>query len=248
MSELRQRYEQLLQRPEVRSLLNTIRYAEGTPGEAGYRTMFGGGKFDTSKGWQHPDKAITGGGYTSTAAGAYQFLTPTWQGTAKALGLPGFDPKSQDLAALYLIDKKRGALDPFLKGEKFGTVINKLAPEWASLPTSGGGSYYGQPSKKLGDLYKYYEQQKQQVAGTTQQQQTQPTPQTQPTAKQPGGLPNINIFVSGGGKQPEQKNIFQQFLEKFSRGVKARQQSSLLDNPMEMAQQITNVPRVDYFS
>jgi hypothetical protein len=116
------------------------------------------------------------------------------------------------------------------------------------LPTSAGGSYYGQPSKGLGDLYKYYEQQKQQVAGTTQQQQTQPTPQTQPTAKQPSGLPNINIFVSGGGKQPEQKNIFQQFLEKFSRGVKARQQSSLLDNPMEMAQQITNVPRVDYFS
>lgn len=247
MSELRQRYEQLLQRPEVRSLLNTIRYAEGTPGEAGYRTMFGGGKFDTSKGWKHPDKAVTGGGYTSTAAGAYQFLTPTWQGTAKALGLPGFDPKSQDLAALYLIDKKRGALDPFLKGEKFGTVINKLAPEWASLPTSGGGSYYGQPSKKLGDLYKYYEQQKQQVAGTAQQQ-TQPTPQTQPPSQQPGGLPNINIFVSGGQKQPEQKNVFEQFLEKFSRGVKAKQQSSLLDNPMEMAQQITNVPRVDYFS
>jgi len=248
MSELRQRYEQLLQRPEVRSLLNTIRYAEGTPGEAGYRTMFGGGKFDTSKGWKHPDTVVRTPGYASAAAGAYQFLPGTWQGTAKALGLPGFDPKSQDLAALYLIDKKRGALDPFLKGEKFGTVINKLAPEWSSLPTSGGGSYYGQPSKKLGDLFKYYEQQKQQVAGTTQQQQTQPTPQTQPTAKQPGGLPNINIFVSGGGKQPEQKNIFQQFLERFSRGVKAKQQSSLLDNPMEMAQQITNVPRVDYFS
>jgi lysozyme len=250
MSELRQRYEQLLQRPEVRSLLNTIRYAEGTPGEAGYQTMFGGGKFDTSKGWRHPDKAITGGGYTSTAAGAYQFLTPTWQGTAKALGLPGFDPKSQDLAALYLIDKKRGALDPFLKGEKFGTVLNKLAPEWASLPTSSGGSYYGQPSKKLGDLYNYYEQQKQKL-GQTASGQTQP--QTTPTvaqSQQPTGqtgIPNINIFVTGKGKvTTEEATNPLDFLMKFTRGARAQERSSV-PNPLELAQALVTTEPVNYF-
>jgi muramidase (phage lysozyme) len=250
MSELRQRYEQLLQRPEVRSLLNTIRYAEGTPGESGYQTMFGGGKFDTSKGWRHPDKAITGGGYTSTAAGAYQFLTPTWQGTAKALGLPGFDPKSQDLAALYLIDKKRGALDPFLKGEKFGTVLNKLAPEWASLPTSSGGSYYGQPSKKLGDLYNYYTQQKQKLgesaSSQTQPQTTSTVAQGQQPTGQPG-IPNINIFVTGKGKATaEQTTNPLDFLMKFTSGARARQSSSL-PNPLELAQALVTTEPVNYF-
>ena len=238
MSELRQRYEQLLQRPEVRSLLNTIRYAEGTPGEAGYRTMFGGGKFDTTKGWKHPDTVVRTPGYASAAAGAYQFLPGTWQGTAKALGLPGFDPKSQDLAALYLIDKKRGALDPFLKGEKFGTVINKLAPEWSSLPTSGGGSYYGQPSKKLGDLYKYYEQQKQQVATPSSQETVQKS-----TPQVPG--PNINIIVTGNQK-PKPENIFQDFLERFSRKTFAQPRSSVA-SPGELAQQILNTPTAKYF-
>ena len=157
MSDKFSRYQQLAQDPRVRGLLNTIRYAEGTSGEAGYRTMFGGGKFtDMSR---HPDQVVNSGGYKSAAAGGYQFLPSTWQGIAKQLGLKSFDPQSQDIAAVGLIDR-RGALDPFLRGEKFGTVINKLAPEWASLPTSAGGSYYGQPSKPLGELYNVYQQQK----------------------------------------------------------------------------------------
>jgi len=243
MSTPRQRYEQLLQRPEVRSLLNTIRYAEGTPGTAGYQTMFGGGKFDTSKGWRHPDKAITGGGYTSTAAGAYQFLTPTWQGVAKELGLSSFDPRSQDLGALRLIDR-RGALDPFLKGEKFGTVINKLAPEWASLPTSGGGSYYGQPSKKLGDLYNYYQQQKtgQPAAPAVAGAQPPQAPQ-----QQQKGLPNINIFIGGKKQEAGSGSTPFDFLYNFMRRGNAGPRSSL-PSPMEMAAELTNVPSVDYFN
>lgn len=252
MSSARQRYEQLLQRPEVRSLLNTIRYAEGTPGESGYRTMFGGSKFDVSKGWRHPDKVIKSGGYSSAAAGGYQYLPGTWQGAAKALGLSDFSPKSQDLGALYLIDR-RGGLDPFLKGEKFGTVINKLAPEWASLPTSSGGSYYGQPSKPLGDLYKYYEQQKQQLAGQNVpsqqqaqvQQQTQQTPQT--IAQQPG-VPTINLIINRRGReqQQEQTDPFMNFLSEFT---KARQeQISNVPSPIEIAQSITNAPRVEYLN
>ena len=207
--------------------------------------MFGGGKFDTSKGWKHPDTVVRTPGYSSAAAGAYQFLPGTWHGAQKALGLPSFDPKSQDLAALYLIDKKRQALDPFLKGEKFGTVINKLAPEWASLPTSSGGSYYGQPSKPLGDLYKYYEQQKQQVAG----QLPSPTQQssTPPTQKQQGtGLPNINIFVTGKGKVSQPTNPVE-FLMRFMRGANAKQNQSSVPNPLELAKNLTDVESVNYF-
>jgi muramidase (phage lysozyme) len=238
MSELRQRYEQLLQRPEVRSLLNTIRYAEGTPGEAGYQTMFGGGKFDTSKGWKHPDKVISSGGYDSAAAGAYQIMPGTWQGTSKALGLPDFSPKSQDLAALYLIDKKRGALNPFLKGEKFGTVLNKLAPEWAALPTSGGGSYYGQPSKKLGDLYKYYEQQKQQFGQSVASQPQQPSGPAQPQAT---GIPNINIFVTGKGEASATATNPLDFLMNY------RQKRSSVPSPIELATAMTSTEPVNYF-
>lgn len=246
MSSARQRYEQLLQRPEVRSLLNTIRYAEGTPGESGYRTMFGGSKFDVSKGWRHPDKVIKTDGYASAAAGGYQYLPGTWEGAAKALGLPDFSPKSQDLGALYLIDR-RGGLDPFLKGEKFGTVINKLAPEWASLPTSGGGSYYGQPSKPLGDLYKYYEQQKQQLAGqgVPSQQQAQVQPEQQQTVAQQSGIPTINITINRKGKgEQQQTDPVVGFLNQY---MKERQGASSISSPMELAQSFLNVPRVDYF-
>lgn len=239
MSNVRQRYEELLQRPEVRSLLNTIRYAEGTPGESGYRTMFGGSKFDTSKGWKHPDKVISSGGYNSAAAGAYQFLPGTWQGAQKALGLSGFDPKSQDLAALHLIER-RGALEPFLKGEKFGTVINKLAPEWASLPTSGGGSYYGQPSKSLGDLYKYYEQQKQQGAGQL------PSPQQQPSPQPSQQIPNINIILTGKEKPSQPQNPVD-FLMQFMRGASAKEKQSFVPSPLELAQNLTDIEPVDYF-
>lgn len=167
MSEKASRYQELLKQPQVRALLNTIRYAEGTPGPAGYQTMFGGGKFsDLSR---HPDQVVRSGGYSSAAAGAYQFLPGTWKGIAGELGLKKFGPQEQDIAALGLIER-RGALQPFLSGAKFGSVMDKLAPEWASLPTAAGQSYYGQPVKKLGDLYKYYEDQKKLAGASTQQQ------------------------------------------------------------------------------
>lgn len=240
MSDIRQRYEQLLQRPEVRSLLNTIRYAEGTPGEEGYRTMFGGGKFDVSKGWQHPDKVISRSGYNSAAAGAYQFLPGTWQGAKQALGLQSFTPKEQDLAALHLI-QQRGALEPFLKGEKFGTIINKLAPEWASLPTSSGGSYYGQPSKKLSDLYSYYEQQKQKAGtgGVASQQ-----PQQQQQQLQQAGVPNINIIIADGAKvKSASASDPLSFLLEYQKNRR-----SSIPSPMELARKMTEVESVNYFA
>ena len=236
MSTLRERYEELLGRPDIRALLNTIRYAEGTPGESGYRTMFGGGKFsDLSR---HPDKVINSGGYSSAAAGAYQFLPGTWQGAAKALGLKTFTPKEQDVAALHLI-QQRGALDPFLKGEKFGTVISKLAPEWASLPTSSGGSYYGQPSKKLGDLYNYYQQQK----GTVPSSQ----PDVAETPEKPAkSFPTVNIYLTDKQQEEESTNPVDRFLNMFMRSGKAQKRSAAFD-PMEMAQTLVETPPVKYF-
>lgn len=84
----------------LRAFLYLIRYCEGTAGENGYRTQFGGGLFDSFD--DHPRQAITrklgGKDLTSTAAGAYQFLSRTWDECAKALSLPDFSPESQDRA------------------------------------------------------------------------------------------------------------------------------------------------------
>lgn len=125
----------------VQAFLWLVRTGEGTTGPNGYRTMYGGRLFaDTT---DHPRTAITAGGWTSTAAGAYQFLSRTWDEMRAKYDLPDFGPSSQDIAAVGLI-KRRGALADVLAG-RFNTAIDKCNKEWASLP----GSPYGQPTLTL---------------------------------------------------------------------------------------------------
>ncbi len=137
----------------VAAFLRMIRYAEGTAGPDGYRTMFGGELFDTFA--DHPRRAITRllgrQTITSTAAGAYQFLSTTWDDARRALGLPDFSPESQDAAAVWLI-RRRGALADVRAG-RFDAAVAKCAREWASLP----GSPYGQPVKSLDQVRAAYE-------------------------------------------------------------------------------------------
>lgn len=141
--------------PERRALLNTIRFAEGTwtggRGD-GYRMLYGGGQFTDLA--HHPQLVVTRG-YSSAAAGAYQFLPATWSEAARRLRLPDFQPASQDQAALYLMEK-RGALSRFDRQGLSHDVLAMLAPEWASLPTLQGGSYYGQPVKGVDELRRFY--------------------------------------------------------------------------------------------
>jgi len=153
----RQFLEKFRQTPEGQRLLKTIRFAEGTAGSKGYQTMFGGGTFsDLSR---HPDRVIRSGGYSSAAAGAYQFLPGTWQGQASRLGLNRFGPAEQDVAALALARnrlKDIGGLETVRKEGLSQRVAAALAPEWASFPTESGRSYYGQPVKSLAALQQYY--------------------------------------------------------------------------------------------
>jgi muramidase (phage lysozyme) len=155
--------------PERRALLNTIRYAEGTwanGSDRGYRTMLGGGLMNNLD--RHPDKVNSAGGFSSTAAGAYQFLTTTWRSVAQAMGLKQFGPQVQDQGAMQLI-KGRGALALADQGRFTPELANKLAPEWASFPTMAGKSFYGQPVKKFGDLKRFYDNQLAQLRGATPQ-------------------------------------------------------------------------------
>ncbi len=123
--------------PNVQAFLRVIRRGEGTAGENGYRTLFGGGLFNGYA--DHPRQKISKSGYTSTAAGAYQFLSSTWDETKRVMGLPDFSPASQDRGAVGRI-VYRGALAD-VKAGRFEQAIKKVAREWASMP----GSPYGQP-------------------------------------------------------------------------------------------------------
>ncbi|MAO19105.1 MAG: hypothetical protein CMJ25_00010 [Phycisphaerae bacterium] len=121
-----------------------IRAGEGTSGENGYNTMFTGSQFtDTSK---HPRQINRSGDRASDAAGAYQFLSTTWDGAKNALGLTDFSPASQEKAGKYLAQQRGLNTDTvFTDKESFLKELDKIAPEWASMPTlATGTSYYGQ--------------------------------------------------------------------------------------------------------
>jgi lysozyme len=144
--------------PERRALLNTIRFAEGTWTENsrdGYRILFGGRMVSSLE--KHPNQIQYSVSYASAAAGAYQFLPGTWDEASKKLNLSDFGPGSQDQAALYLVER-RNALRLADSGKITPTLIAKLAPEWASLPTYSGNSFYGQPVKRYDDLRRFYEE------------------------------------------------------------------------------------------
>ena len=152
-----------LQDANVRAFLRMLRHGEGTAGEDGYRVMFGGGHLvglDGQPGTaddfaDHPRQAITrklgGTPITSTAAGAYQFLSKTWDGLVKLYGFADFSPMNQDLGAVALIAGRK-ALDDVIAG-RFEDAVRKCNREWASLP----GSPYGQPVVTMARAREEYE-------------------------------------------------------------------------------------------
>lgn len=141
-----------LANPNMRAFMRVIRAGESSQGDEAYRMIVGGGFFDSFD--DHPRRLvhIKSLGVDSTAAGAYQFLSRTWDGCVKALSLPDFSPPIQDIAAVYLV-RGRGALTDVLAGN-LEVAIAKCAREWASLP----GSPYGQPTRSMAQAKATYEQ------------------------------------------------------------------------------------------
>lgn len=127
------------------AFLMAIRMAEGTNGPNGYRTLFGGGLFESFA--DHPRRVITatlkGKVLKSSAAGAYQALSGTWDDFIRSQGPHDFSPASQDQFAVWAI-RRRGALADVRAG-RFDVAANKVRQEWASFPGAG----YGQPEKSL---------------------------------------------------------------------------------------------------
>lgn len=133
----------------LRAFLDMIAYAEGTSGPDGYRTLFGGGTFDSFA--DHPRRLFSftnskGQQLKTSAAGRYQFLARTWDELRNKLGLHDFGPDNQDLGAIELI-RQRGALADAQSG-RLVEAVRKCSPVWASLPGAG----YNQPERKINQL------------------------------------------------------------------------------------------------
>lgn len=129
--------------PNVRAFLLMIRRGEGTAGSDGYHMLFGGALFtDLSA---HPHQTVLLSGYASSAAGAYQFLSRTWDHLVEQYGFPDFSPQCQDEGAVALI-AGRGALED-VKAGNLVVAIRKCNKEWASLPESP----YGQPTRTMAE-------------------------------------------------------------------------------------------------
>lgn len=145
-------YEAVLANPNVQRGLSVIRSTEGTARRADpYSVGFGYAPIkDLSwhPGTSHAFSTKSGKKSRTTAAGAYQFLSKTWNGVASKLGLKDFSKRSQDIAAVALIDA-RGGLQSLMAGDLRG-FINAVGPEWASLPSAPKA--YDQPTKSWGDI------------------------------------------------------------------------------------------------
>lgn len=140
----------------VKAFLWVIRKCEGTSDDNGYGAMFGH-RADKPKlissFADHPRVVHTwGAGQKTTAAGAYQFLTGTWDECVKAIGLKDFSPESQDRAAVFLISR-RGALRAVAEGD-LEAALKLCSKEWASLPWSP----YGQPTRTYKECVTFFKQ------------------------------------------------------------------------------------------
>jgi muramidase (phage lysozyme) len=123
--------EILLKNARIRAYLNIISIAEG----ADYDSLFGGGKFSSFA--SHPGIAVTAGSYTSTAAGAYQFVKGTWELEARLMDLSDFSPLSQDLAAVDLLIRSGASHQLLYSSGLYNGVYRAtelVSPTWASLP------------------------------------------------------------------------------------------------------------------
>ncbi|MCY4331958.1 MAG: glycoside hydrolase family 104 protein [Cyanobacteria bacterium MAG CAR1_bin_15] len=156
----------------MEALLRTIRFAEGTwrgGAEDGYQVIYGGRLISevlpgADPFSSHPDHVVRKqNALNSSAAGAYQFMGRTWNNAARWLSIEDFSPHRQDQVARWLVRNRLSDEEEanIARGILTREALHQLAPEWAALPTRGGGSYYGydQHMKSWDELKAFYDRQ-----------------------------------------------------------------------------------------
>lgn len=211
----------------VQAFLRVIRLGEGTSDPAGYRRMFGGKHFESFT--DHPRIANTatfknGKTVTSTAAGAYQFLSKTWDGLVSQYGLADFSEETQDLGAALLINQVR-ALGDVIAGN-FELAVKKCASIWASLP----GSPYGQPTITMEKALAKYKDE-----GGTIATQTAPQTATQPV--QPTGEKPMIPFIAAA--IPALIEAAPDLIRIFGDSPQAEKNAKAAEKVVEMAKAVT---------
>ncbi len=177
--------------PQQKAFAETVSYAEGTSGSAGYNTWFGGSQYggDLSKKTINEVVALQkkflaegrgkfdGGRQQSAAVGKYQMTYP--ETYAKAAGLnpavDKFTPENQDKLFLYgYIMGQAGVTEAEINApEMSDQTIDKLAPVFASFPNLFGPdkfgkhgtntSYYGQGGKSKEQIKEVYKKQREKM-------------------------------------------------------------------------------------
>jgi muramidase (phage lysozyme) len=152
--------------PEILALLKTIRAAEHYKGSDPYTSIYGGGNapitkmtiqevIDMGNTGRLPKRfggKSAGYGSGSAATGAYQFMPFTLQDLIRrGLAKPSemFSSSVQDRLGWELAKGRGVNLGSLRKTGLNQSIMDMMAPEWASFPYSGAGgkSFYGQPVK-----------------------------------------------------------------------------------------------------
>ena len=135
----------------MNAFLRLLRYAEHKKDDNSvYYIIFGGGTFSDTK--THPNKLVTKGDYSSTAAGAYQILKMTFDDAVKAGIVSDFTPASQDRIATWMIKHKQANKN--IDDGDIEAAIDKLKKIWVSLPGGGKQSHMNMDEAK--QLFKNY--------------------------------------------------------------------------------------------
>ncbi len=144
-----------LKNRNVVAFLHVIREGETDQTDNAYYKMVGDspGVYSLSDLSDHPRRTvwIQRLNVSSSAAGAYQFLTRTWDGLVKQYGFPDFSPQCQDEAAVALIAGRK-ALNAIIEGN-LADALDRCSWEWASLPPNR----YGQGAMTAERVYDVYD-------------------------------------------------------------------------------------------
>jgi muramidase (phage lysozyme) len=121
----------LLKDPRIRAFLDMIAFAEAYFAKRVMNYDEGSNFIKIDDLTDHPQRILPGG--SSSASGRYQFMSPDWATTKKAVGVSDFTPESQDIAAVHLLRSRNRIVEAIL-ADNILEAIQRASGTWASFP------------------------------------------------------------------------------------------------------------------